>query len=146
VGALMEGLVLPEDWLTQALERIALHDEVARVERRRVELKGKLQRLGKAFVDGLVDQADYERQRRQWEFDLSTLKLPEADAVAESGRLVRDLPSLWRAANLTERHRLLTTVLEAVYVDSQAGRVVRVQAKGAFEAVLGMMAPILPYE
>jgi site-specific DNA recombinase len=144
VGALMEGLVLPEDWLTQALERIALHDEVARVEQGRAELKAKLQRLGKAFVDGLVDQADYERQRRQWEFDLSTLKVPEADAVAEAGRLVRDLPALWRAANLAERHRLLATVLEAVYVDAQAGRVVRVQAKGAFDAVLGLDLRVSP--
>jgi hypothetical protein len=102
VGALMEGLVLPEDWLAQALERISLHDEVARVEQGRAELKGKLQRLGRAFVDGLV----------------------------------QDLPTLWRSATTEERHRLLGTVLEAVYVDAQAGRVVRVQAKGAFEAVL----------
>ncbi len=45
---------------------------------------------------------------------MTALVVPEADAVAEAGRLVQRLPELWAAANLSERRRLLLTVLDAV--------------------------------
>ena len=63
--------------------------------------------------------------------------VPQADAVAEAGRLIQRLPNLWAAAELAERRRLLLTVLDAVYVDAREARaVVRVRPKAAFEAVL----------
>ena len=100
VGHIIESLVLPDDWLDAALARISLSDEVARVHAEREQAQEKLKRLGKAFVDGLVDQADYERHKAQLEFDLTSLVVPEADAVAEAGRLVRDLPALWAQETL----------------------------------------------
>ena len=96
----------------------------------------KLHRLGKAFVDGMVDEPDYERHKAQLEFDLTALVVPEADAVAEAGRLVQRLPDLWAAADLSERRRLLLTVLDAVYVDARNARaVVSIRPKAAFEAI-----------
>jgi len=100
VGRLIESLVLPADWLNAVLERISLRDEVARVQSERERAQEKLRRLGKAFVDGMVDEPDYERHKAQLEFDLTSLVVPEADAVAEAGRLVQRLPELWAAANL----------------------------------------------
>ena len=42
-------------------------------------------------------------------------------------------------ADLTERRRLLLTVLDAVYVDARDARaVVSIRPKAAFEAVLGV--------
>ena len=137
VGRLIESLVLPEDWLDAVLERISLRDEVARVQTEREQVQEKLRRLGKAFVDGMVDEPDYERHKAQLEFDLTSLVVPEADTVAEAGRLVQRLPELWAAADLSERRRLLLTVLDAVYVDAHEARaVVSVRPKAAFEAVI----------
>ena len=68
---------------------------------------------------GLVDETNYQRQKAQWEFDVTALVVPEADAVAEAGWLVRRLPERWAVADLTERRRLLLTVLDAVYVDAR---------------------------
>ena len=136
VGRVIESLVLPEDWLDAVLERIRLRDEVARVRTEREQVQERLRRLGKAFVDGMVDEPDYERHKTQLEFDLTSLVVPEADAVAEAGRLVQRLPELWAAADLSERRRLLLTVLDAVYVDAREARaVVNVRPKAAFEAV-----------
>ena len=65
------------------------------------------------------------------------IAFPEADAVAEAGRLVQRLPELWRAADLSERRRLLLTLLDAVYIDARAaGTIVTIKPKAAFEAVL----------
>ena len=115
----------------------SLRDEVARVRSEREQVQEKLRRLGKAFVDGMVDEPDYERHKAQLEFDLTALVVPEADAVAEAGRLVQCLPELWTTADLAERRRLLLTVLDAVYVDAREARaVVSIRPKAAFEAVL----------
>ena len=119
------------------LKRISLHDEVARVRADREQVQEKLRRLGKAFIDGMVDEPDYDRHRAQLEFDLTALVVPEADAVAEAGRLIQRLPELWAAADLTERRLLLLTVLDAVYVDARRKRaVVSIRPKAAFEAVV----------
>ncbi len=137
VGQIIESLVLPDDWLDQVLERISLRDEVARVRTERGQVQERLKRLGKAFVDGLIDEPDYDRQKAQYEFDLASLVVPEADAVAEAGRLVKRLPELWAEADLSERRRLLLTVLDAVYVDAREARaMVSIRPKAAFAAVL----------
>ena len=103
----------------------------------RERLTVKLRRLTKAWIDNLIDDADYQRHKAQAEFDLTSLVVPEADAVAEAGRLIQRLPELWALADLTERRRLLLTVLDAVYVDARDARaVVSIRPKAAFEAVL----------
>ncbi len=85
----------------------------------------------------MVDEADYERHKAQLEFDLTALVVPEADAVAEAGRLVQRLPELWAAADLAERRRLLLTVLDAVYVDARdSNAIATIKPKAAFEAEL----------
>ena len=138
VSEIIGSMVLPDDWHAGALVRISLRDEVARVKAEREQVQEKLRRLGRAFVDGLVDQPDYERHKAQLEFDLTSLVVPEADAVAEAGRLVQRLPELWAQADLSERRRLLLTVLDAVYVELPSAGVVNValRPKAAFEAVL----------
>ncbi len=57
--------------------------------------------------------------------------------MAEAGLLVKDLPRSWAAANLTERRRLLLTVLDAAYLDARGSKpVVHIRPKAAFQAVL----------
>ena len=54
------------------------------------------------------------------------------------------MPRLWAGATLQERHQLLTTILDAVYVDMKDGKsIVSMKVKPAFDAVLGVAAPIV---
>ena len=66
VGRIIESLVLQADWLNAVLERISLRDEVARVQAEREQVQEKLRRLGKAFVDGMVDEPTTSGTRRSW--------------------------------------------------------------------------------
>ena len=61
--------------------------------------------------------------------------LPEADAAAEAGKLISQLPKLWSSANLEERRKLLLTMLDAVYVDSKENMVVAIKPKAPFKPV-----------
>jgi hypothetical protein len=51
VAAIVASMVLPDDWLEAALQRISLRDEVARVTAEREQVAEKLKRLGRAFVE-----------------------------------------------------------------------------------------------
>ena len=62
--------------------------------------------------------------------------MPEVSAAEEAGRLLSDLPALWREANLEERRELLVGMLDAVYVETKEFKqVVAIQPKPAFAPV-----------
>ena len=76
---------------------------------------------------------------------LESLLVPEVDAAKEAGRLLADMPRLWAGATLQERHQLLTTILDAVYIDMKGGKsIVSVKAKPSFRAVFGVAGSVAP--
>ena len=92
--------------------------EVERLEQERIQAEQRLKRLGKAYVDGLYSDDDYRREKRSLEEKLASLVVPGVDATKEAGKLLENLPTLWREANLPERRKVLMSMLEAVYVDT----------------------------
>ena len=55
------------------------------------------------------------------------------------------MPRLWAGATLQERHQLLRTILDAVYIDMKDRKsIVSVKAKPAFRAVLGVAGSVAP--
>ena len=63
---------------------------------------------------------------------------PLADAAAEAGKLISQLPALCSGANLEERRKLLLTMLDAVYVDSKENAIVAIKPKAPFKPVFGV--------
>ena len=116
----------------------ASRDEAESIREKRHKVHERLRRLGKAYVDGVYDDDEYGRQKRVAELELESLVLPEADAAAEAGRLISQLPKLWSAANLEERRKLLLTMLDAGYVDSKENMIVAVKAKAPFKPVFSV--------
>ena len=136
VGRMVGAIELGPHWLEDVLARISLKDEVDRINQRRREVQDRLRRLGRAYVDGLFPDEEYHRQRRLLEMELESLVVPEVNAAEEAGKLLMQLPSLWEAANLEERRKLLLTMLDAVYVDTKESRsIVAVQPKPPFRPV-----------
>ena len=87
---------------------------------------------------GLFDEIEYDRQKKSLEWELESLLIPEVDAAREAGRLLSDMPRLWTGATLQERHQLLTTILDAVYIDMKDRKsIVSVKLKPTFQAVVG---------
>ena len=64
---------------------------------------------------------------------MGSLVVPETGLVMEAGKLLSDLPHLWNEADIVERRKILTTMLDAVYVDNvDEERVVAIRPKSAF--------------
>ncbi len=136
VGAVVGAIELGPRWLEEVLAIVSLKDEVERVKTQRQQLNERLRRLGRAYVDGLVPDEEYHRQKMLMEMELESLVVPQANAAEEAGALIRDMPKLWDGANLEERRRLLLTMLDAVYVDSQESRsIVAIRPKAPFRPI-----------
>jgi site-specific DNA recombinase len=70
------------------------------------------------------------------ELELESLVFPEVNATREAGELISNLPGLWQQANLTERRKIILSMLDAVYIDpKQTKSVVAIKPKPAFKPV-----------
>ncbi len=62
--------------------------------------------------------------------------VPEVDAAADAGELLKRLPDLWAGATLDERHELAVRMLDGVYVDLKDSRsIVGIKPKPPFRDV-----------
>ena len=119
MGRIVEAIQLHDVWLDAVLSRINLQEETRWVNERRIRITERLKRLGRAYIDGLISEGDYSRERQYLEMELEILVVSGAEAAEETGRLVEHLPDLWREADLSERHKLLLTMSDGVYVDAR---------------------------
>ena len=140
---LMEAIVLPESWMDRVLAKIRINDEVERVENERRNVERRLRRLGRIFLDDLVDYDEYRRQKRQLEDRLSSLRVPGVDSAEAAGKMLESLPQLWSKADMGQRREMLVTMLDAVYVECrEEKRVVAIRAKPAFRPLFEIASTI----
>ena len=133
IGRIVGAIILPDAWMDRVLAKIHLTDEVGRIKGERVQVQGRLKRLGDVYLDDLKTRDDYLRERKILEAKLDSLVVPGVDAAKEAGKLLEDLPPLWEEANLAERRKLLLTMLDAVYVDTvEEKSIVAIRPKPAF--------------
>ena len=138
IGKIVEAVELGPKWEEEVLYIVSTKDEAESIREKRQKVQERLRRIGKAYVDGVYDDDEYKRQKRVCEMELEALVVPEADAAAEAGKLISQLPMLWSGANLEERRKLLLTMLDAVYVDSRENMIVAVKPKAPFKPVFSV--------
>ena len=133
IGRIMGAIILPDSYMDRLLAKIHLADEVKRVNKERQKVERKLKKLGQVYLDNdLMEYEEFQRQRRQLDEKLASLVVPGIDAVQEAGKLLEDLPRLWKKAELSERRRILMTMLDAVYVEcKEEKRIVAIKPKPA---------------
>ncbi len=51
----------------------------------------KLRRMGKAYIDGLFPDIEYQWQKKLLEMELESLVVPAANAAEDAGNLIQDL-------------------------------------------------------
>lgn len=134
VSELVRAIVLPEAWLDRVLAKIHLEDEVSRVGREKRKVEKQLQKLGQVYLDDdLMEYDEYKRRKRRLEDRLVSLVVPGVDSAVEAGKLLESLPKLWHESDLKEKHKVLVTMLDAVYVDCKdRRRIVSIRPKPAF--------------
>ena len=136
MGRIIESILLPKSYMDLVLAQIQLADEVKRVERERKRVEERIRRLREVYLEGDLPRDQYGERKRNLENQLASLVIPDVDAAKEAGKLLEQLPALWEEADLSERRKLLTAMLEAVYVDTVEERaIVALKPKPAFRAL-----------
>ena len=134
--AIVEAIELGPRWVEEVLTIISVTDDVAVVKEKRKKVQQRLQRLGKTYVDGLLDDDAYRNQKRQSELELESLVVPHAEEAEDAGRLIEQLPELWAGSTMGERRRLLTLMMDAVFVDAKGEkRIVAIKPKAPFRPI-----------
>lgn len=103
VGILVQAIELGPSWLEQVLALVAEKDQIKDVEQTQGKIQEKLQRLGRAYVDGLYEEPEYKAEKNRLGLELESLAMLQLSTVKEAGLLLLKLPRLWRDANLEER-------------------------------------------
>lgn len=133
---LVSAIELKSSWLEEVLSVISLKDEVDRVAKEREQVTVKLKRMAKAYIDGLISDEEYNRQRKLHELALESLVVPDYNASEEAGKLIMNLPALWSKATLSEQRKLLLTMLDAVYIDFKKSKsIIAVKPKPPFKPI-----------
>lgn len=133
---LVKAIELKPSWLEEVLSVISLKDEVTRVDKERKQVTTKLKRMARAYIDGLLPDSEYSRQKKLLELTLESLVIPDYNAAEEAGKLIMNLPSLWSKATLSEQRKILVTMLDAVYIDFKKSRsIIAVKPKPPFKPI-----------
>ena len=94
-------------------------------------------RLADAYTDGLIEEAYYQGRKNQFSHQMASLITSELGAAEEAGRLLERLTELWEGTNLEERHRLITLMVDSVFVDhKKEKRIVCIRPRAAFRPVM----------
>ena len=133
VDSIIRSLTLEPTWRERIIEKISTVSERESILKQRKQTEEKLRRLGRAYIDGVIDDGEYNIQRKLLQDALDSLVIPEADAALRAGELLESLGLIWDKATDEEKHRLLSGMIEAIYIDLAASRsIVGVQPKPPF--------------
>ncbi len=136
MGRIIESILLPKSYMDLVLTQIQLADKVKRVEQERKRVQERMRRLREVYLEGDLPREQYTDRKRILDNQLASLVIPDVDAAKEAGRLLEELPTLWEEADLGERRKLLTAMLDAVYVDPVEERaIVALKPKPAFRVL-----------
>ncbi len=136
MGRIVGAIILPDAWQERLLAQVNLAKVVQRVGKERKDAEQRLRRLGQVYLDGLIGQDEYRSQKRDLDEKLRTLVVPEVDAATAAGELVENLPALWERADLSQRRKILMTMLDGVNGDTvQNKAIVALRPKPAFRAL-----------
>ena len=66
---MIEAIELGPQWLEEVLAIISMKDEVEQVKKKRQAAQEKLRRMAKAYIDGVLNDIEYSRQKKLLEME-----------------------------------------------------------------------------
>ncbi len=142
VATIIGGLRLPRSWRELVREFLNSEAERERAIKDLRRLEEKLRRIKFQFREGDIDQKEYEQEMALTKAALAAVQEPDDTQLVQLGDHVEGLVEAWHRATKEERHQLLTMMLDAVYVDVNAGLVVGLKPKPAFLPLFNLKEPI----
>ena len=117
INLLVSQMALRSDWRDYVLNKVHSNSEREQILSERERCEVKLQRLKQLYLLGDLDEPDYLSQRRVLLETLQSLVIPDMDATDVAAELLGNIGKLWECASLPERHALMKSMVNSVFVD-----------------------------
>ncbi len=132
IGAILQTIQLRSEW-RQRMVNLAVTDRTGPDLK---VLKEKRRRLSIAYADLAMSNREYRVKLAELDQQLREAGAVWSPDVEEAAKLFESVPSLWNEATPEERRKLLSPLIERVYVDMEAKQVGAITPVPAFRALL----------
>jgi site-specific DNA recombinase len=130
IEQLVLALKLPPDWRRQVNGYLNGGPDLEGIERQRQLLEARLERLKRLYLEGDIDEAEYDAERDKTRRDLARLVTPEAVSVEAAAALLENFGLVWEQATLIEKKKILYEIFQKIVVRDKA--IVEVVPRPAF--------------
>jgi site-specific DNA recombinase len=105
------------------------------------ELQEKRRRVSRAYAEGAFSDAEFQAKLDEIDAQLRLTNPIELPTLEEAAQLFESIPQLWEEATPEERRKLLSPLVERVYVDIECSMIGAIRPVLAFRQLLeGAMA------
>lgn len=131
--------MIPEAWQVEVLSILSSLDERARIAKEKERIEEKLRRMRRLYTELEISEAEYELERRKLEVSLTSLVVPKENEMIRAGEKLKGMLEIWGEATEQEKAKILTIMLDAVYCDLNARKIVALKPKSPFLPVFSLL-------
>ncbi len=102
------------------------------------ELKDSKRRLSRAYIASGITDAEYEAKLAELDARLRLTEIVELPTLEEAASLFGAIPQLWEEATPDERRKLISPIVERVYVDMESSRIGAIVPAAGFRRLLAV--------
>ena len=132
IECILTAMELIPEWRGQ-MARLAAADSKEPDPR---ELQEKRRRLSRAYANGGFSDSEYDARLAEIDANLRLTESVGLPTLEEAAQLFGNIPQLWREATPEERRKLLSPLIERVYVDMDCSRIGAIVPGSAFRRLL----------
>jgi hypothetical protein len=137
---------LAEQWQERCLEIASEASNLVEMRNERGDLERRRQRYTHLFKEGLIQRDELDREIARIENRLLTLAPAEVTEVELALEDFSRFRENWSLATPEEKHDIVSSMVEKVYVDMEAGNLVEIVPKPGFKSVLEGLGITKPSE
>jgi site-specific DNA recombinase len=133
---------LPEKWQEQIEKMANDMDRLVQMEKRREQIQSQLERLSKVYIDtpNMMTDAEYERRRNVLATELNSLVAPDGAAMMTAALQMDSLGPFLEEATEGEKAEIIHLLLDAIYVDLESKKILRIRPRSDFLPIFQMSA------
>lgn len=132
IEAILEAVELRDEWRQRMAELVTA--EFGRPDPR--ELTRQRVRLARAYADGAFTDGEYETRLAEIDNRIRETTDVGLPTLEEAAALFKQVHELWREATPEERRKLISPLIERVYVDMETRRIGAITPVPAFRTLL----------
>lgn len=138
VSEMFQRMVLPATWPMQVPQVAGSLRAIDFSVRDRLKVDDKLRQADQLYADRKIGEETYQFERQRLEFSLAYPWAANVQDTMKPGEVLQDVIARWKAVDQEEKAKMLGAVLDGVYCDLEAQKVIAVEPKNAFRPLFAL--------